>query len=295
MEDIYNIHKYVDPYRDIWKKYNISLTYNAFKFWVEKDGKLKAMAKCDICGYEWKANLKAKPHQCYNCQNKVDIDNSPYTTNNLELIKNHKLYNVFMSKTEKMLGESIIKNTNFNLTLNNNNNENSCILQYKLNEYSSIDFYLPKYNIGIECQGEQHFTNVDSGGDRFSDDFTLTKKFIEQLIRDIYKYLFFNKNVYYVIGHDVTESKSKTFINDFLKNTKSKIQSFINEYGDEFKKIIIEYKKRGYLPNDLFLRKTEYLNYIINHLTEMYNNNNTFKYENTLVYNIMYKIKKGII
>lgn len=28
----------------------------------------------------------------------------------------------------------------------------------------SLDFYLPKYNIGIECQGEQHYKPVDFGG-----------------------------------------------------------------------------------------------------------------------------------
>ena len=28
----------------------------------------------------------------------------------------------------------------------------------------SLDFYLPKYNIAIECQGEQHFKPVDFGG-----------------------------------------------------------------------------------------------------------------------------------
>lgn len=28
----------------------------------------------------------------------------------------------------------------------------------------SLDFYLPKYNIAIECQGEQYFKPVDFGG-----------------------------------------------------------------------------------------------------------------------------------
>ena len=30
----------------------------------------------------------------------------------------------------------------------------------------SLDFYLPKYNIGIECQGEQHYEPIEKfGGD----------------------------------------------------------------------------------------------------------------------------------
>ena len=28
----------------------------------------------------------------------------------------------------------------------------------------SLDFYLPKYNIAIECQGEQHFRPIDYFG-----------------------------------------------------------------------------------------------------------------------------------
>ena len=32
------------------------------------------------------------------------------------------------------------------------------------NRLSTLDFYLPRYNIGIECQGEQHFIPVDFAG-----------------------------------------------------------------------------------------------------------------------------------
>jgi hypothetical protein len=51
------------------------------------------------------------------------------------------------------------------------------ISQYNLNG-QFIDFYLPEYNIAIECQGEQHFIK------RFSNDYDL-KKTIE---RDVKKY-----------------------------------------------------------------------------------------------------------
>jgi predicted nucleic acid-binding Zn-ribbon protein len=38
-----------------------------------------------------------------------------------------------------------------------------------------LDFFLPKYNIGIECQGEQHFTPIDFGG--------LGKEWAEELFK----------------------------------------------------------------------------------------------------------------
>lgn len=33
-----------------------------------------------------------------------------------------------------------------------------------LSGITELDFYLPEYNTGIECQGEQHFKPVDFGG-----------------------------------------------------------------------------------------------------------------------------------
>lgn len=43
------------------------------------------------------------------------------------------------------------------LYLNNNNIEYECQKKFDWIGKQSLDFYLPKYNIGIECQGKQHF------------------------------------------------------------------------------------------------------------------------------------------
>ena len=48
-------------------------------------------------------------------------------------------------------------------------------LVYKRN--LSLDFYLPKYNIAIECQGEQHFTNF-----RYKSD--TNEKLQKRILRD---------------------------------------------------------------------------------------------------------------
>lgn len=52
---------------------------------------------------------------------------------------------------------------------------NNVIYQYKNKElfgsFMSLDFYLPKYNIGIEYQGRQHFLNIDCfGGEKGYED-----------------------------------------------------------------------------------------------------------------------------
>ena len=44
----------------------------------------------------------------------------------------------------------------------------------------SLDFYLPEYNIAIECQGKQHFEPINYFGGE--------KRFITQKKRDILKY-----------------------------------------------------------------------------------------------------------
>ena len=46
--------------------------------------------------------------------------------------------------------------------LNNNNiifEEQKQFQWLKYKGFLKLDFYIPKYNIAIECQGEQHFTN----------------------------------------------------------------------------------------------------------------------------------------
>jgi len=61
-----------------------------------------------------------------------------------------------------------------------------------------LDFYLPDYNLGIECQGEQHFSPVDFGNK--GEEYTLNA-FKNNISRDLKKYLKCKKNgveiVYY--------------------------------------------------------------------------------------------------
>lgn len=56
-----------------------------------------------------------------------------------------------------------------NLLLTFDKNEIKTIKQYKLKELGRqhLDFYLPKYNIAIECQGRQHIYPIYFGGKRF--------------------------------------------------------------------------------------------------------------------------------
>jgi hypothetical protein len=83
----------------------------------------------------------------------------------------------------------------------------------------SLDFYLPKYNIGIECQGRFHFEPYKN------DDEECIKNFNEQVKRDKIKYSLCKDNgvklLYYTNKKDV-EYFSTTYndINDLIKEIK---------------------------------------------------------------------------
>ena len=88
----------------------------------------------------------------------------------------------------------------------------------------SLDFYLPDYNIAIECQGRQHFESVlDFGGD---------KTFQESKKRDKIKLELCKKNnvklLYYDSEHNHTEflgekvyNNENNLINEILKYEKN--------------------------------------------------------------------------
>ena len=82
----------------------------------------------------------------------------------------------------------------------------------------SLDFYLPDYNIAIECQGEQHFLPVKHfGGD---------EKYLDVLNRDLKKFkkcIEHNISIYYII-----EERFKDYIydNDIKKQIYNKDNTF---------------------------------------------------------------------
>jgi hypothetical protein len=99
----------------------------------------------------------------------------------------------------------------------------------------SLDFYLPQYNIAIECQGDQHFTPVDFS----KNDFECAKKL-------------FQKNIY----NDL--KKYKNCINNqilllyFTRNNLYEKSAHIN--------ILL---KENIYANNLFFNKEDILNFIL--------------------------------
>ena len=160
------------------------------------DTKHKCLVKCKNCGYVWKtmtSELK-RGHGCPKCNtswNKRRITKKDFIS------KMNKLYNSeyqYLIDKEYVLMRDFIKfvcpkhgvieqlvsthikgngckfckesSLEKSIRINLINNNINIIPQYKVSwlGLQSLDFYLPEYNIAIECQGRQHFEVVEVFG-----------------------------------------------------------------------------------------------------------------------------------
>lgn len=116
------------------------------------------------------------------------------------------------SKLEKEIGEY----------LSENNIESEQGKRFKWLGLQHLDFYLPQYNIAIECQGEQHYKPTRFGSN--NDEKFLEKIFISQQQRDQRKKQLCEENgvklLYYTTYKNVKEDeitfKNKEKILDFI-------------------------------------------------------------------------------
>lgn len=81
--------------------------------------------------------------------------------------------------------------------------------QYKIGRLS-LDFFLPNHNIGIECQGIQHFKPVEmfGGEDAFIDQ-TMRDELKKNLCKKNNVYLLYYANYQYEFPYEVITSKDK--------------------------------------------------------------------------------------
>ena len=90
-----------------------------------------------------------------------------------------------------------------------------------------LDFYLPKYNVGIECQGIQHFKEVDFNGkgEEFAKKDLIKiierDKLKKQLCDEHHIRLLYYSNLGIEYPYEVFEDKEK-LLNEILKNYESK-------------------------------------------------------------------------
>lgn len=91
------------------------------------------------------------------------------------------------------------------------------------------DFYLPKYNIIIECQGEQHFKPINFGG---KDNKTLMEQYMLNQKRDEIKKIYCKKNNITLLEYTHSKIKNDTLI----KTEKELLKKILANDNDRNKK-----------------------------------------------------------
>ena len=168
------------------------LNYTFIRFNNEKNvynGKDTLLTlKCNRCGYTW--------------------NTTSYYSFTHKVIKCIECTNVWKMECEI---EVMLKKNSINYI----HDCRSKILPWLKNKASlSLDFYLPDYNIAIECQGRQHFEPViDFGGE---------KTFKESLYRDEKKLILCKSNGVKLLYYD-SEHNHKEFLKEKVYNTKEEI------------------------------------------------------------------------
>ena len=95
----------------------------------------------------------------------------------------------------------------------------------------SLDFYLPDYNVGIECQGKQHFFPIDFAGKGVE---WACKEFDENILRDKKKKKLCEKHgmklLYFgnILNHD-------TFLGEVLHDDVQYLIDYLNEHKIDIK------------------------------------------------------------
>ena len=163
------------------------------EFWQTPDKHILRKHGCPICGGSAKRTTESFINDAKKVHgDKYDYSKSEYNGTHTPLIIICPIHGEFyqapndhlrgqgcphckQSKIEKIVFDTL---TEGNITFE---------AQYKYddeNQKNRLDFYLPKYNIAIECQGEQHFKPVDfaNKGDEWANEL-----FEKNLVRDKYK------------------------------------------------------------------------------------------------------------
>lgn len=193
------------------------------KFWITPDNHLQGRG-CPICRYLKSGNKTRKKqsvfidecnetHNCY-----YRYDRSIYTGNNKPICITCPVHGDFYQNAGSHLSGSgcpkcnqskLEKEIYMFLQQENIRFETQKTFDWLVNKKNMfLDFYLPDYNVAIECQGRQHFENNDYFGGKIEYEKTIS--------RDTIKFNLCNKNDIRIIYFS-KEGLFKPNINYFSK------------------------------------------------------------------------------
>ena len=149
---------------------------------------------------------------------------------------------------------------NIKLFLENNNINFEQQKRFKWLGKQSLDFYLPKYNIVIECQGIQHFKEIDFFGGIKSYEYTIkndiNKKDLSDILiikiknfEDIKKYCKENNKTLAEFVYENEDSNFKEFLKDVWNTMRNCVLDGLKQEGNIPGKLDIPRKAKKIYEN----------------------------------------------
>ena len=199
------------------------------EFWQRPDKHIFAKRGCPKCGKTQKLTKKEFIEKAKLIhKDTYDYSNVEYKTNRQKIEIICKKHGSFIQTPHAHLsgqGCPICKQRILEKEINNFLIENNIKYEYQKKidwlGKQSLDFYLPDYNIAIECQGIQHFKPIDFAGkgeNWASEMYEYTKE------RDIVKEKLCNEHGIKLLQYsafDVNNKNIITNINDLIKTIKN--------------------------------------------------------------------------
>lgn len=219
------------------------------------DTKHKALFKCLVCGltYRTKVNDVLNGHSCPACANmnqgknrrltneqfvekaksihgnKYDYSNTKYINSRTKIEIICPIHGLFIQKPNAHLNnngcpkckESLLEKK-IRLMLNVNNINYEYQKRFDWLNGKSLDFYLPEYNVAIECQGSQHFIENEF----FSDSLN------ERVERDKNKFKQCNEHkilIYYFSDKEIKYMFPDNYFSKIFTSKTALIKTIINE------------------------------------------------------------------
>lgn len=234
--------KYVTPYVNGWEALNITPSKNYYDWRLEDgSGRLTDILKCNKCNNKWK-DLLSEYKQCPYCTGTSIKRNFKYGT---KVQVTNPFDNKKLSKDESVIYNYLTKVCNF-LPSEDKSVNNRFIPNYRENGSMERDFYLPYYDITIECQGEQHFYPIDIDDCPQKTDSDRRLMFFSQIIRDVEKFnILCNKRILYYINTDNLLCDEIDFEKKSIESILNEIKTEIECNKDSMEKILQSEKDKG--------------------------------------------------
>ena len=209
------------------------------EFWIQPNAHLNGQG-CPLCGIENRTEKRRKTIEMF-IEQANNIHNNKYDYSKVEYVDSHTKVCIICPEHGEFwqtpgshlngVGCPVCKSSKLELKMLCFLNENHIKFIYQARQMhfywlkrQSLDFYLPDYNIAIECQGKQHFNEGNFGSNNFDfekvyeNDVKKKNKCEENNVKLFYYTEYKNYQMFDIYNKENTFTNLKTFKKKILDN-----------------------------------------------------------------------------